>query len=51
MEWLKVLSYRSCDGEASENKIDVLFFRTDVTNSIHMKINTGWLCEQTNVLS
>lgn len=41
---MQVLPYRSKDREAGENKIDVLFFCTDVTHSIHMKVNTGWLC-------
>lgn len=35
--------YRSCDRKASENKIDVLFFRADIAHSIHMQINAGWL--------
>lgn len=48
-ERVEVLPYCSWDGEASENKIDVLFFRADVTNSIHMKVNAGWLCKQTNM--
>lgn len=46
-----ILPYHSRDREARENKIYVLFFRTDVINSIHMKVNTGWLCEQTNIIS
>lgn len=46
-----VLPYHSWDREACENKIDVLFFCTDVINSIHVKVNTGWLCEQTNIIS
>lgn len=36
-------TYCSRDWKASENKVDVFFFCTDVTDSIHMEVNTGGL--------
>lgn len=38
-------SHRSRDWEACEDKVDVFFFRTDVTHSIHMEVDTGRLWE------
>lgn len=37
------ITHRSWDWEASENKVDIFFFCADVTHSIDMKVNTGWL--------
>lgn len=36
-------SHRSWDWKACEDKVDVFFFRTDVTHSIHMEVDTGRL--------
>lgn len=38
-------SHRSWDWKACEDKVDVFFFRTDVTHSIHMEVDTGRLWE------